>query len=130
MYSATTRAIEVIATPEYAPERSEPARGVFCWSYTIDIVNHSELRVQLLSRHWRIADANGRVEIVEGAGVVGERPILNPDGAYRYTSFCPLPTPSGIMSGHYRMIDETGATFDVEIPAFSLDSPLEKRVLN
>ena len=86
--------------------------------------------MQLLERAWRITDANGRVETVRGPGVVGETPILEPGGSFRYTSGCGLTTASGLMSGTYRMVDANGAAFDVEIPPFSLDSPMERRVLN
>jgi ApaG protein len=83
-----------------------------------------------MSRHWRITDSNGKLNEVRGAGVVGEQPILREGESFRYTSGCPLPTPSGFMGGSYRMVDETGGSFDVEIPTFSLDSPHLRRVLN
>jgi ApaG protein len=86
--------------------------------------------VQLVSRHWHIIDANGRQEEVRGAGVVGEQPILKTGESFRYTSGCPLTTPSGIMSGTYRMVDEDGRSFDVVIPTFSLDSPHMRRIVN
>ena len=130
MYMAVTRDIQVTVIPEFMPDRSEPKQGRFFWAYTIEIANLGRLRVQLLSRYWRITDALGRVEEVQGLGVVGEPPVLNPGETFRYTSGCPLTTPSGIMMGHYRMEDDTGRSIDVEVPAFSLDSPHGKRVLN
>ena len=130
MYSAVTRNIQVTALPEFLVERSNPEEGQFFWVYTIEIANMGDIAVQLTARYWRITDANGRLEEVKGAGVVGEQPVLKPGESYRYTSGCPLTTPSGIMMGHYRMVDETGAAFEVVIPAFSLDSPFAKRVLN
>ena len=77
-----------------------------------------------------ITDAIGRVQEVQGAGVVGEQPVLSPGDAYEYTSGTPLPTPSGIMVGSYQMEDEAGERFDIAIPAFSLDSPHESVRLN
>jgi ApaG protein len=130
MYSATSQDIHITATPAFAPDRSEPAANRYFWTYTIEIVNRGAIQVQLLERSWRITDGNGRVETVHGPGVVGETPILQPGESFSYTSGCGLSTASGVMSGSYRMIDADGRAFDVEIPAFSLDSPMERRVLN
>jgi ApaG protein len=130
MYSALTHDILITATPAYASDRSEPAQDRYFWTYTIEIANRGEVQVQLLERLWRITDSNGRVETVRGPGVVGETPVLQPGESFRYTSGCGLTTASGLMSGSYRMIDAHGRSFDAEIPAFSLDSPMERRVLN
>jgi ApaG protein len=130
MYSATTRQIKVSVIAEYSTERSEPSDERYFWTYTIEIVNQGARTVQLTHRHWKITDGRGRLEEVKGPGVVGEQPTLGPGQSFRYTSGCPLTTVSGIMVGSYRMIDEEGQAFDVEIPAFSLDSPFAKRVLN
>jgi ApaG protein len=130
MYTALTEDILITATPAYCAERSEPAENRYFWTYTIEIANHGKIQVQLLERFWCITDANGRVETVRGPGVVGETPILQPGESFRYTSGCGLGAASGVMSGSYRMVDANGRGFDVEIPAFSLDSPLERRVLN
>ena len=130
MYTAVTRNIQVTVLPEFLRERSNPEQNQFFWAYTVEISNHSEADVQLTHRHWTITDANGHIEEVRGPGVVGERPILKPGDSFRYTSGCPLRTPSGIMGGEYRMVDALGLEFEVEIPAFSLDSPFSRRVLN
>jgi ApaG protein len=130
MYSAVTHDIQVTVFPEFLPDRSDPKNDRFFWAYTIEIANMGRLRVQLIARYWRITDASGLVEEVRGLGVVGEQPMLNPGETFRYTSGCPLSTPSGIMTGTYQMVDDTERSFDVEIPAFSLDSPHMKRVLN
>jgi ApaG protein len=130
MYIAITRDIQVTALPDFLPERSDPTQDRFVWSYTIEIANLSRQRVQLLSRHWIIIDAYGRREEVSGPGVVGEQPILEPGESFRYASGCPLSTPSGLMQGTYTMIGEDGETFEIEVPAFSLDSPLSKPTLN
>ena len=130
MYEAVTRGIRVRATPQYLEEESAPEDDRFFWAYTIDISNEGSETVQLRSRHWRITDAEGRTEEVRGPGVVGETPVLKPGTNFRYTSGCPLETPSGIMVGSYQMTDEKGELFDVAIPAFSLDSPFVVRSMN
>ncbi len=130
MYSAVTRAIRVDVEPIYLEEQSEPANGQFVWAYRVQIGNEGAETVQLLSRYWHITDGLGRIQEVRGAGVVGEQPILNPGEAYEYTSGTPLPTPSGIMRGTYEMKTPAGDKFDIEIPAFSLDSPHQPRKLN
>jgi ApaG protein len=130
MYSSVSNKIRVTVEPKFLAEHSEPDEGRYFWSYTIEIANGGDVTVQLTHRHWEITDASGRREEVQGPGVVGEKPTLKPGEAFRYTSGCPLSTPSGIMVGTYRMVDETGRAFDVEIPAFSLDSPYAKRVVN
>jgi ApaG protein len=130
MYEAITRAIRIRVVPEYVDDRSSPERGRYFWAYTIEIVNEGEETVQLLSRHWLITDALGRTEEVRGPGVVGEQPVLEPGESFTYTSGCPLTTPSGIMSGSYQMETSDGEVFEVEIPAFSLDSPDTPRSLN
>jgi ApaG protein len=130
MYTAVTNDIQVTVLPEFLPDRSEPKHDRYFWAYTIEVANMGRLRVQLVSRYWRITDANGHVEEVRGLGVVGEQPVLEPGESFRYTSGCPLTTPSGIMTGTYRMVDDTERSFEVEIPAFSLDSPFARRVLN
>jgi ApaG protein len=130
MYSAVTHDIKVTVNPEYSPARSEPSEGRYFWLYTIEIENLGGVAVQLTHRHWRITDGFGQIEEVRGPGVVGEQPVIEPRRAYRYTSGCPLTTPSGIMAGEYRMIDANGRSFDIEIPAFSLDSPFAQRSVN
>ena len=99
-------------------------------SYTIVIANLGAETVQLKTRHWRITDALGRLQEVKGPGVVGEEPRLKPGESFEYTSGVPLPTPSGFMTGSYGMVTGGGEHFDIEIPAFSLDSPSSERTLN
>jgi ApaG protein len=130
MYRAITHGIEVHVTPRYLSERSSPENGYFFWAYTIEIVNRGAVMVQLKTRHWKITDANGRLQEVRGAGVVGETPVLEPGESFEYTSGVPLPTPSGFMAGSYGMVSADGLGFDVEIPAFSLDSSSAKRTIN
>lgn len=130
MYHALTRGIRVTVMPVYIDERSKPEENRYFWAYRVVIANESERRAKLLTRYWRIVDANGHVEEVRGAGVVGEQPVIEPGASFEYTSGCPLTTPSGFMQGHYTMTDESGKRFEVEIPAFALDLPDAKPILN
>lgn len=130
MYRAVTERIEVIVVPEYAAERSRPENSDFFWVYTVEIRNHGEESVQLRARHWEITDGTGQVQHVRGIGVVGEQPVLEPGGSFRYSSGCPLKTGQGIMVGSYEMVRNDGRRFDVAIPAFSLDTPFGPRSLN
>lgn len=130
MYRAVTRKIEVTVTPRFLPERSSPANGYYFWAYTIEISNIGNETVQLKTRHWRITDALGRLQEVKGPGVVGEEPVLKPGGSFEYTSGVPLPTASGFMVGTYGMVSAGGEHFDIEIPAFSLDSSDMQRTIN
>ena len=130
MYSAVTRAIKVTVKPVYLDEQSSPSDNHYVWAYQVKIENQGEDVVQLRSRHWQITDSLGRMQEVRGAGVVGEQPVLKPGDSFEYTSGTPLSTPSGIMAGTYQMETPGGERFDVEIPAFSLDSPHEQRRLN
>jgi ApaG protein len=130
MYRALTHDIEVTVEPFYLADQSEPDDSRYVWGYRIVIANRSNRTVQLLSRYWHITDANGQVDEVRGPGVVGEQPVLAPGDSYEYQSGCPLETSSGVMKGRYRMEDQTGRQFDVEIPAFSLDLPNVARTLN
>jgi ApaG protein len=120
---ATTRGVRVQVHSAYLPDRSAPPEGRFFFAYRVRISNQGEETVQLVSRHWVITDGHGNVEHVQGPGVVGEQPVLEPGEAFEYTSFCPLPTPIGSMHGSYQMVTAGGARFDAEIAAFSLAMP-------
>jgi ApaG protein len=130
MYRTTTRNIEVSVEPFFLADRSDPAESRYVWAYRVTIDNQSDDLVMLVSRYWHITDGLGQVEEVSGPGVVGEQPELNPGDSYQYTSGCPLSTPSGIMVGHYTMKTSEGETFDIAIPAFSLDMPGGRRTMN
>jgi len=127
MYNATTKSIKITVNPKYLEAQSEPSCDHYVWAYSVRIENHGDETVQLCTRHWRITDAFGYLQEVHGDGVVGEQPILHPGDSFEYTSGSPLSTPSGIMNGSYQMKTEEGVRFDVEIPAFSLDSPYQER---
>ncbi len=124
-YTATTRDIRVTVRPAYLDDQSAPNDNHFVWAYHVTIENLGRETVQLRSRHWRITDARGELHEVKGPGVIGEQPVLEPGDVFDYTSGTPLATPSGIMNGTYQMENERGEAFDIEIPAFSLDSPYQ-----
>jgi len=130
MYRAMTRNIEVTVEPSFVAERSSVLQNQFFWAYHIEITNHGTETVQLKSRHWIITDANGREQVVRGAGVIGEQPVLSPGQKFEYTSGVPLQTASGIMTGRYQMVTDRGEAFEIDIPTFSLDSPAATRTLN
>ncbi|MEM9332956.1 MAG: Co2+/Mg2+ efflux protein ApaG [Pseudomonadota bacterium] len=130
MFKAITNGVSVTAMPVYIDERSNPSASQYFWAYRIIVENQSDQTVQLVSRYWKIVDSNGRVEEVSGDGVVGLQPFIKAGEDFSYTSGCPLTTPSGIMQGHYTMVDHKGGTFDVEIPAFPLDLPGLEPVIN
>ena len=131
VYRAVTKDIQVTVTPRYVSERSSPDNGYFFWAYTINITNLGRDTVQLKTRHWRIVDAAGKEQEVNGPGVVGEEPLLAAGESFEYTSGVPLPTPSGFMRGTYGMVRADDRTkFEIEIPAFSLDSSHAERTIN
>ena len=125
MYESVTRQIRITVEPAYLEDQSNPDENYHVWAYTISIENHSAEAVTLKTRYWKITDAMGRVQEVRGAGVVGEQPTLKPGERFEYTSGAPLTTPSGFMVGSYQMQVADGTMIEVEIPAFSLDSPYD-----
>ena len=129
-YEAETDGIIVRVRPSYLAGQSDPDSGRWVWAYQVEIENRGPAPVQLVARHWIITDARGQIEDVCGPGVVGEQPTIPPGDSYSYTSGCPLGTASGSMAGSYQMTDAEGRTFEAVIPAFSLDVPGERRVLN
>ena len=125
--SANTQGITVRVAPNFLEEQSDAAQGRWFWSYHIRIENHGDEPVQLLTRHWKITDGRGQLSHVDGDGVVGEQPLLEPGGSHDYVSGCPLPTPTGAMEGHFRFIREDGDTFLADIPRFQLLAPATTR---
>ena len=130
MYERTTRSIKVIVRPQYLESQSRPEEGHYVWAYSIRLENHGKETVTLRTRYWKITDAHGRLQEVRGAGVVGEQPTLKPGDVFEYTSGCPLKTSSGFMVGAYQMQTADGEMFNIDIPAFSLDSPHERQSIN
>ena len=122
-YAETTRDITVRVSVSFLPEQSDPARGRWYWAYHIRIENAGAHPVQLISREWDITDGRGGRHEVQGEGVIGEQPVIDPGESYDYVSGCPLDTPNGTMEGAYVMLGEGGGTFEVAIPRFQLSSP-------
>lgn len=115
-----TQGIRVQVRSFFVPERSAPDDGEWFFAYEVAISNEGRETAQLVSRHWVITDGQGEVQEVQGAGVVGEQPVLAPGESFAYTSACPLTTPVGSMYGTYRMVTDDGAAFDAVIAPFSL----------
>ncbi len=122
-HSATTHGVTVRVAVSFLPDRSRADSARWFWSYHIRIENHSDSAVQLLTRHWVITDGRGGVHQVDGEGVVGEQPLIQPGKAHDYVSGCPLTTPTGRMEGIYRMLRDDGQLIAVEIPRFPLVAP-------
>lgn len=130
IYESVTQGIRVSVNPCYLEDQSDPDEPRYVWAYTVRIDNESPNAVQLRARYWRITDSRGYTDEVIGDGVVGEQPVIRPGEGFEYTSGAPLTTPSGLMVGAYRMETPDGEAFDVDIPAFSLDSPHELRQIH
>lgn len=115
--------ITVRVAVNFLPEQSRIEAGKWFWVYHIRIENDSDETVQLLTRHWRITDGRGMVNFVDGDGVVGEQPVLEPGQSHDYVSGCPLTTPQGSMEGHYTFRRADGSEFQAAIPYFPLAAP-------
>jgi ApaG protein len=113
----------VTARTSYVPDQSDEANGRYVFAYTITIVNTGTVAAQLVSRHWIITDANGKVQEVRGLGVVGQQPLLPPQEKHEYTSGAAIATPVGTMRGSYQMVAEDGVAFQAPIPEFTLSVP-------
>ena len=122
-HAAITDGITVRVAVNFLPEQSRIEAGKWFWVYHIRIENGSDQTVQLATRHWKITDGRGMVNLVEGEGVVGETPVLRPGQSHDYVSGCPLSTPMGSMEGHYTFVRSGGERFEVKIPFFPLAAP-------
>jgi ApaG protein len=129
-YEAETEGIVVRVVPTFLDAESKPDEHRFIWAYHIEIENKGDRTLQLMTRHWRITDRDGRVQEVNGPGVVGQQPVLKPGDKFEYDSGAPLTVPSGMMQGRYLLSDENGQTVDVRIPLFALDSPYDRQAPN
>jgi len=123
MPTAVTDGVRVTVEAVYLPDRSCPEEHSYAFAYLVTIENQGHTRVQLRRRHWIITDGNGKVEEVEGPGVVGQQPILDQGETHRYTSGAILPTPVGTMEGSYEMHEAGGRVFRARIPRFALQVP-------
>lgn len=115
--------IEIEVATQYLPEQSNPDEERYFFAYSITVTNTGTEAAQLISRHWVITDAAGKVEEVRGLGVVGHQPFLKPGESFEYSSGCPLATPVGTMRGSYQMVAEDGTRFDAPISEFILAMP-------
>jgi ApaG protein len=115
--------VKVDVVSAYVEEQSSPDEDRYVFAYTVTIRNFGPAPAKLLTRHWIITDANGRVQEVRGEGVVGEQPHLKPGEGFQYTSGAMLETPLGSMRGSYQMRADDGAEFEAEIPVFTLSVP-------
>ncbi len=122
-HSATTRDITVRVSVSFLPEQSEPAKSRWFWAYHVRLENEGKQAVQLVSREWTIIDGRGSTHDVQGEGVVGEQPVIEPGGSFDSVSGCPLSTPTGSMEGRYQMIGANGRHFSVASPRFPLTAP-------
>lgn len=120
MSEAVTNGIRVEVIAQHSTENSRPSQGEWTFQYTVRITNLSSNTVQLISRHWIITDGADNVEEVRGPGVVGAQPVLEPGQSFKYSSWCPLKTPTGMMHGTYQMVGPGDEKFDVEIAPFGL----------
>lgn len=123
MSNLLTKGINIQVEPEYIPQRSDPTKPIYCFAYHITITNESEKIIQLISRYWHITDSNGNVEEIRGPGVVGKQPRLKAGESFEYTSFCPLQTEFGVMYGDFRMVRDSGDSFNARIKPFKLAVP-------
>ena len=123
-YEKATEGIRVQVRPRFSLADSDPADGTFVFSYEISMANESDSTAQLLFRHWRIHDSAGDDSVVDGEGVVGEQPVLEPGESHEYRSYCVLRSPVGFMEGHYTFVRPDGEQFKVEVPRFQLSGPL------
>jgi ApaG protein len=115
--------IRIEVETAYLDEQSDPKERRYVFSYTITIRNEGAVSARLMTRHWVITDANGKVQEVRGDGVVGEQPHLKPGQGFRYSSGAVLETPVGAMQGSYQMVTDDGMQFDAPIAAFRLAMP-------
>lgn len=123
MSETVTDGIRVTVKPAYWQERSAPANNQFAFTYSVTIANEGAEVAQLMSRHWVITDASGKVEEVRGDGVVGKKPTLQPGESFEYTSWAMLRTPFGTMRGSYKMTRPNGGSFEAKISEFALVQP-------
>ena len=127
MYSKTTNGITVTVKPYFLDDQSSPQEGHYVWAYQVNIKNSSSNTIKLNHRNWVIIDANGKIMNIQGEGVVGEFPVLQPGESFEYTSGTPLKTTNGFMQGFYLMSQNNGVQLKIDIPTFSLDSPYSKK---
>ena len=115
--------IEISTRTKYLELQSEPAKNSYAFSYTITILNHRDEPVRLLNRHWVITDQNNKVEEVNGKGVVGQQPVIQPGESFEYSSGTIIGSEIGDMRGSYTMETANGTQFEAPVPLFVLAIP-------
>jgi ApaG protein len=118
-----TDSIRIEVQTAFLADQSDPPEDRYVFAYTITIRNQGKLPARLLTRHWLITDANGKIEEVRGDGVIGEQPRILPGELHRYSSGAVLDTPVGTMEGSYNMLSDDGISFEARIPRFRLAVP-------
>lgn len=121
--SPSKYAVDIDVATRYLDDQSEPAKDRYVFAYTIQIRNRGSIAARLLSRHWLITDANGKMREIEGEGVIGQQPWLRPGEDFTYTSGAVLETDLGTMEGSYGVVADDGTHFDAPVPAFTLTVP-------
>ena len=129
-YSEITQNIRVSVYTNYLEDQSEPDKNLWLWSYHILIENYNDINVQLMNRYWKITDSTGYIQEVQGEGVIGKQPNINPNNYFEYSSGTPLRVSSGFMTGNYEMKWENNKYFKINIPTFSLDVPSSNKIIN
>ena len=122
-YEEITKGIRISVRPDFSVLHSDPGQNKFVFTYSVEMENQSAESVQLLFRHWLIHDSDGEDSEVDGEGVVGEQPTLDPGYSHHYQSFCVLSSPLGFMEGYYTFVDSGGSEFRVTVPRFDLRAP-------
>lgn len=123
-YEKATEGIRVWVRPRYSLAQSDPEEGTFVFSYQVGLANEGRQPAQLLFRHWRIHDAAAGDSLVDGEGVIGQQPLLEPGESHEYSSYCVLRSPVGYMEGYYTFVRPDGTRFKVDVPRFDLSGPL------
>ncbi|MEM6985412.1 MAG: Co2+/Mg2+ efflux protein ApaG [Pseudomonadota bacterium] len=123
MNEELSQGIEVKVEAHFLESESDPMSERYVFAYTVTIRNIGDTAAKLIKRHWRIVDGNGKVQLVDGEGVVGETPHLKPGEGFQYTSGTMLETDMGTLGGRYLMETDDGATFDAVIPDCLLSAP-------
>jgi ApaG protein len=120
---AITSGIKVQVASKYIPEHTNPDIPQYFFAYWVTITNETETAIKLMDRHWEITNAMGKLEVIDGEGVIGKQPIIKPGESFSYNSFCPIETEFGMMTGYYQVKREDGHFMKIEIPQFQLISP-------
>ena len=129
-YTEITNDIRVSVKTNFLDDQSDEENNIWVWSYHILIENNGADIIQLTDRYWKITDASGHIQEVNGSGVIGLKPTIKPGDFFEYSSGTPLKKSSGFMTGHYKIVNHKKEIFYIKIPIFSLDKPFKNKTLN